>query len=678
MRNTCLHATALCALLIACFSLSSLCADEAVMVKDGKSMAVIVVPADPGRAGKYAADELQKYIEKISGARLEIIPENQVKVEKGLGPDSSRIFVGGCRESAQLHNMLRRKDADAFAVKIERQQIGEMVRPGQWDDRPGTWHDVFLLGAGERGTVYAVYDFLECDLGCRWLAPGERWEEIPQTNTVAVATGARVEEPAMKYRQDYAMGMYDWAIKQKSSVSRRHYWPFRWLPNRCREQEPLPINVRGWETTHDGPDIVWGVSSENPEWFAAGPNGVRFVGYGKDRHKGQICFSNPEVRDLLAERISQLFREQPELEFVEVGCADCLPANYCRCEKCMDWDAMGNMQRQGGKRGGHTHRWLAMVNAVAAGLAESDPSKKLLAAAYSSYQEPPDPQVIKPAGNVMIYYCTWDGCRMHGFEHASEDNARAPEMSSHAKHRQWIETWRDLAPGGMIMLEYLQRGSMDGMAGANPRRFINDMRYLQRNGFVGYAPFAITMPWGLNTINRYAIAKAMWNPEIDPEILIRDFCDHAFHAASSNMQDFINGIELAMQSAGCNHCHVTGWMTPKALADARRSLDAALAAAKDDQVALLRLREFDAHLHYMELAGPANNLILEAHFGDADPRKFRKAIALGEQAAHYRDQWLKQHPGEMFHAGWRMRQWIGKDGLWRQLLENAEKKTQAE
>ncbi|MDD5679433.1 MAG: DUF4838 domain-containing protein [Kiritimatiellae bacterium] len=640
-------------------------ADQMTIAKDGKPLAVIVVPDNAGRTEKFAAEELQKYLEKICGARLEIIPENKMVVEKGVGPSSARVFIGKTTAAEQLRNMLKKRDTDAFMVKIERQQIGEFVRPGQWDDRPGTWHDLFLVGAGDRGTLYAVYDFLERELGCRWLAPGELWEEIPRQATIAVPAGARLEEPGMKYRQDYALGHYDWALKQKANNGRRLNWMLNWMPERYREVAPLPIDVRGWESAHDTPPMVLGVSRENPEWFALDNKGKRVM--------SQICFSNPEVHDLLAERLSQLLRECPELDFISIGCADGLTVNYCRCARCLEWDALGSPERQGGKRGGHTHRWLAMVNAVADRLAESDPGKTLLAAAYSSYQEPPDPAVIKPATNVIIFYCTWDGCRLHGFEHGSDDPNRAPEMGAHSKHRQWIEAWRDITPAGMIMLEYVQRSSMDGMAGANPRRFVKDMRYLKKNRFVGYAGFAAPLPWGLHIVNRYAVAKAMWNPDIDADALVKDFCEHAFHAASSNMQNFVNTIEDAMQTAGCNHCHVTLWMKPEVMAAARRHLDAAHAAAAGDATVGKRLRQFEAHFHYMELAGPAHNKFFRVYYGERDPELMREAIKLGEAALAYQAEMLKEYPDEPFPTGGKMRGYVGADGDWPKLLESIEK-----
>lgn len=652
--------------------------DKMVVVKDGQAQAVIVVPDNADRAETFAAAELQKYIEKISGARLEITPEGELKVDPALGPSSARIFVGHVKAASQLINQVQRRDEDAFTVRVERQQIGRFVNPGQWDDRPGTWHDLFLVGASGRGTVYAVYDFLERDLGCRWLAASERWEEIPHMATIEVSEGKRVEAPAFKYRQDWAMLEPGWGLKHKANVGRLNdfSWLFYWWPesNPATNAAPPAELLRGWEDVHVLPVVVWYVSRNNPEWFALDGKGARWVGSDRDRIKGQICFSNPEIHDLIAELLSQAFRERPELDFVELGCADGLSVNYCRCPQCVGWDSL-DPDIEGNKRGKHTCRWLKLVNTVAERVAESDPGKKLLATAYGSYQEPPNPAIIKPADNIMIFYATWANCRVHGYEHTFEDETRLPECEAHEKARRWIKAWNAMTPGGLYMHEYLMRSSMDYLLTPTPRRWINDIRWLKKHDFViGYYGFGDTTPWGMYIINRYTALKATWNPEIDPDELTKDFCDHAFHAASDDMQKFIKTLEDSMQTAGCSHNRVISWITPEVVAEAQKYLDAALAAAAGDDVALLRLREFEWHFRFTVLAGPAYQLWLRVLVnGERKPELMREAIRLGEEAIAYKTEMMQKHPGELFKAGYGLARSLKKDGEWYRLLEQVEK-----
>lgn len=650
--------------------------DQMLIVQDSKPRAVIVVPENARRAESYAAAELQKYLAQISGAQLEIVPENLLNIDPSNGPDSSLIFIGKTKASARVLNMLRRRDADAFIVKIERQQIGIVIGQGQWDDRPGTWHDLFLAGKEDRGTVYAVYDFLEQELGCRWLAPDEHWEEIPTLTSIAVPVKTRIEEPAFKYRQDNSLDRTDWGMKHKANVCRIVHFPFSWMDERYQEARLLPFELRAWESVHGASRLAWGVSRANPEWFALNENDERTINGATDRHKGQICFSNPELHDLLAERLSQLFRERPELECMEIGCDDGLPRNYCRCDTCLDWDALAAPEKQGSYQGGHTYRWLRLVNEVARRLLETDPEKTLIAAAYSSYQEPPDPNTIQPAENVIIMYWTWANCRVHGYAHIEEDENRLPEMISHSAARGWIEEWEKMTPAGMFVSEYVSRSSMDGMAPSNPRRFIKDISWLKEHGFVGYNAFDGPNPWGLQIINRYVIAKALWKTDLDADALIKDFCDHAFHSASEDVQKFISEIEKAMQMAGCSHVSATSWMTPANLALVKCHLEAAQAAVATDTTAALRLRELVWHFNYMELAGQAYELWFRVVKGERNPELMREAIKLGEAALAYKQEMETQNPDARFYVGWGMQRQVRKNTAWVRLLKQLEVESQ--
>ena len=64
--------------LIACLSIFALVwveSAETYLVQDGKAKAEIVLSPKPGRAAEFGAQELQTYLEKISGARLKIVTE---------------------------------------------------------------------------------------------------------------------------------------------------------------------------------------------------------------------------------------------------------------------------------------------------------------------------------------------------------------------------------------------------------------------------------------------------------------------------------------------------------------------------------------------------------------------------------------------------------------------------
>lgn len=91
---------------LACFSSH---AAETFVVRDGKPLAEIVISSTPTRMTKLAARELQTYVAKITGARLEITnaPTRTVPVT---------IYVGRSRFTDALH--LNTDDLNYGAFRI--------------------------------------------------------------------------------------------------------------------------------------------------------------------------------------------------------------------------------------------------------------------------------------------------------------------------------------------------------------------------------------------------------------------------------------------------------------------------------------------------------------------------------------------------------------------------------
>ncbi|MFV2070623.1 MAG: hypothetical protein ACC645_26950 [Pirellulales bacterium] len=139
----------LAVLALAAFGTSDPVAAGIVLVESGQPQATIVVAEDASDQAKEAARVLQEYLQKISGARLEI--ENELAAVAG-----SRILVGRSKAVADLgvrvpSGSTYQMDEEGFVSKTVG---GELILAGNED-----WQ--------YRGTLYAVYDLLE-EIGCRW------------------------------------------------------------------------------------------------------------------------------------------------------------------------------------------------------------------------------------------------------------------------------------------------------------------------------------------------------------------------------------------------------------------------------------------------------------------------------------------------------------------------------
>ena len=173
------------------------------LVEEGQPRAVIVVSADvieseaigtigldnPDPAERvdkiaWAARDFQHYIEKMSGVKLQVVPDDESLVPPGM----TRILVG------------RSKLTEAYDQKIPsgltnlREEDGYAILTGR--------DTLVLAGNDEKpyhGTEYAVSFFLH-RLGVRWYMPSEFGEVIPKQSTIVVSGIEEVSRPDFKMR----------------------------------------------------------------------------------------------------------------------------------------------------------------------------------------------------------------------------------------------------------------------------------------------------------------------------------------------------------------------------------------------------------------------------------------------------------------------------------------------
>jgi len=185
------------ALLLSLLLVTLVCADADVfLVIEGKPVAEIVVAEDASPSVRTAANELQKHLEAMSGAKLPLVHQptknaaNQVfvglaAVPKELGFSLDGVKADGFRiVAADHHLILAGNESYNFAKSFsEFLAIPRFSRQSEWEKLIGKkWRFPPMIDYRDyseelgfhsfdgTGTLYAVYDFLE-QLGMRWYAP---------------------------------------------------------------------------------------------------------------------------------------------------------------------------------------------------------------------------------------------------------------------------------------------------------------------------------------------------------------------------------------------------------------------------------------------------------------------------------------------------------------------------
>ena len=151
---------------------------------------VIMLPEKPTGSERFAAQELRYHLEKATGEALTIVFEPK-KADAGR-----RYFVGRVAALAAV-------GVDPAAFRAEERLVkgvgndvcfvgGEIPDFDALRARSSDWETYGYAGGG---TLYAVYDFLEKDMGVRWLWPGELGEVIPRRAVPALGEEERKALP---------------------------------------------------------------------------------------------------------------------------------------------------------------------------------------------------------------------------------------------------------------------------------------------------------------------------------------------------------------------------------------------------------------------------------------------------------------------------------------------------
>ncbi|MGC8640713.1 MAG: alpha-glucuronidase family glycosyl hydrolase [Isosphaeraceae bacterium] len=158
-------------------------APDRFLVRNSQPEAAIVIGRDSGPFGRWVADEVQRYVRRLTGAKLPIA------TAEALPPHKNLIVLGGPTINP-LATTAEQKQLVRFAgLKPD----GFIVRTVDLDGRP-----VILVGGNdEAGTMYAAYELLE-RLGIVFQLTNDL---IPRPkHDLAIPALDLRKEPALKHR----------------------------------------------------------------------------------------------------------------------------------------------------------------------------------------------------------------------------------------------------------------------------------------------------------------------------------------------------------------------------------------------------------------------------------------------------------------------------------------------
>ena len=503
-----------CALLLAVLALFANCeAAPIAVVRDGKPLAEIVIAADAPSIVKYAADELQTYVKKMSGAELPVVTKpsaGRVPVYLGESPFVSKL---GIRADDLRTDGFRVVARDGWVALVGRDFKGEPWSSGAHPFRRSETYnaELGLWAFGEAGSLFAVYELLY-DQGVRWYAPGEIGEVVPKRTTILIAEGTKKVEPNYRYRYLYFVNF---------PRSKRDARWFRRI--RCGGAAPVYANHSLQRVLNEER------TKTNPDWFAM-YDGKRLL-KPKYTYGYMPCLQGEGFLEAVVERTRKYFDKKPREEV----CAVMPPDSFrpCTCPKCKPL-----LTPERGERIGVASDYVwDFVNRVAREIKKSHPGKKVSCCAYSRYLLPPN-RIKRMSDNVVVVICQSRG---HMFD------AEYLKMI-----REVREGWAKILPGREFYLwEYYLTNRyrrMHGLPGFYTRLIKEDLKSLKnfaQGEFVecNRGPNKNLADVMLNNLNIYLTARLYWDPDLDAEALKEEYYRLFFGPAGATMKRFYEESE---------------------------------------------------------------------------------------------------------------------------------------
>ena len=523
-------------------TLSLLCAASqaaAPIAAGGRAKCEIVTQPGSTPAERHAAAELAATLKEVTGATFQV-------VQSGTAPRGPAIIVGPG------------PIAKALFPEVNLQSFA-----GEQLTMRAKGSHLLLAGGRPRGTLYAVYRFLQEQCGVRWWTP---WAStVPHKQDLSIAELAVDEKPAFESRDPYWYPAFnpDWAVRNGSNSQSAHL-----------------------DAVHGGSILYHGFvhtfyplvppekyASVHPEWYAL-VKGKRVF------ENAQLCTTNPELRDFLVERIREEIKANPDASIFSLSQNDCF--NPCECENCKAIDD---------REGSHSGSMLALVNYVAERIGKEFPNVAIDTLAYQYTRKAP--KTIKPLPNVIVRLCS------------IECNFAAPlDDPSNKSFADDIRDWNRLSKR-LYIWDYTT--NFAHYVQPHPNWFVlgKNLQFFHDHGARGVFEQGAYQSSGseMSELRAWVLAQLLWNPDQDESKLIREFLDGYYGKAGQPIWDYMTLMSGKAKGVtmGCYSPPTAPFLDFDTLAKSEKLWQEAEDAVKSQPDLLWRVRQGHLPVRYVFL-----------------------------------------------------------------------------
>jgi hypothetical protein len=493
------------------------------LAQNGAPKATIVIAADALDTNREAAQLLQEYVKKISGATLPI-------ADDAAPVNGPAVLIG------------RSKLVDAFKLDIPAGYTRDLKEEGYLIRQIG---DKLVLAGNDhrpnpayKGSLFATIEVLQ-RLGCRWYFPGEFGEVHPHSRDISLPRLDETVRPSMAVR-GFWWGMAPERRKDENLQALMTRWQTlnRYLPY----GSVLPSAGDGsimkpfqkWQTrVVDGKKVRVNVMfEEHPEYFAVNADGSHNPGY--------LCLSQPAVLDITTQAAFDYFEKNPDSIAFGISPPDGAPT----CEEPM-CRAKNKYFMQNEPSDPHIQdisgSFYWFMNELARRVEQKFPDKLVTTLAYSGRIRPPENFTFND--NVTVRTALLAHSRHHRYD--------SPTWQTQERV-QLYKSWAKLVDN-LVEREYYPVFQFNcNVPQQMYRASAFNIRTIKEIGMRG-AEWEGRASFFTEGASDYIRGQLLWNTDTDVDALMDDYYARFYGPAGPVVRRFDEAVEKALTESLVDH-----------------------------------------------------------------------------------------------------------------------------
>ena len=481
-----------------------------ILAENGKLLFKIVIPDQPTHSETYAAEEIANHAKLVFGTLPEIVKESSVQNCRGL-------YIGATKPAKQFYL----SPFDLEPNQVVQVRLGDKIIISGGDAKK-LWRSMILSkGQFAMGTVYSAGEFLERELGIRWIRPGKHGTVAPARKNWQIGSLFRIYVPSYEARH-----VFSYYINEPNiSAEERARW-YRRL--RLGGFGGSPFGNHAFNEWHKK------FGKDHPDYFALQRDGTRLNRVNS--WGGHVCMTHPDViRETIREKI-EFFRKNPDVKYAAVMPGDSIGTYYCHCPRCQKEVSPEKESIQGR----YSNAVWKFVNTVASEVSKGYPDGYITCCAYGGYTRKPD-FPLHP--NVAVTLCF-----------TTSQTAVTPQAMKN--RRALIREWQS-SGAKLYAWEYWGSRYISGIFGA-PTIYAKQLKECYLADFSKLAGRVIEMTekdadgqflaggwcnWIYDDIMFYTSARLLWDINTDTDTVLDENIRLFYGPAAGSMAKFYDLME---------------------------------------------------------------------------------------------------------------------------------------